>query len=161
MKYRQDHDGVLKEIAEDLINKYEDFEHLKDVNILFLWVSGWKQRPGEKRILGQARLADRRLRDVFGYDAIIEINEDVWPELTKRQRRKLVFHELCHLGKRVNKAGEVSLTIIKHDFELARFRREIEVFGLDHDEEDFRAFLNAIKEKKTRKKTRKNKNKNK
>jgi len=147
MRYTKD-DGTLAKVFNKVMKKFkDDFEHLKDTKILYLWFEGARARPGEQRVLGVTRLADKRMRDIFGYDIIIEINADAWPELSKRQRQKLAYHELCHIGVKQTKDGGVKHYIIKHDFELKRFRKEMEAFGLDESEEDFRMFLNLVRKK--------------
>lgn len=148
MRYRKD-DGTLRKVLDEVLSKYKKtFKHLQGCNILLVWFEGSKK---DSETLGRTRLAGKQVKDLFGYDVIIEINADRWKELSKRQKRKLMFHELCHIGVREKKDGELKYVLLKHDFELKRFRKELEVFGLDGDEEECLTFLSLVRKRKKRK----------
>ena len=106
-------------IAERMIAKYKEFEHLKEGEaiVTFLMDTEEEHQHG-KRILGRCHLpqVQGKLRGVFkwavesllGYspDFIITLDLDYWTDASDKMREILVFHELSHCAHKLDRDGE-------------------------------------------------------
>ena len=111
---------------------YEESDVVRDVAgrliRLFPAAFGWTTnfKLGYLLVHGSRRGSDRRLdamakfrkvppvyHGITGYDAVVEVHEWAWNELTAEQQEAIVSHELCH-GEMTEKG---TLRIVRHDLE--------------------------------------------
>lgn len=152
IRYYKDKTGKLKKFADKIIKSEKDYLPLKHLEILFVWREGKPKRdPDGGWIAAEASVLSARNRDIFGFDAQIEVSIAIWDTLSPEWRRRLIWHELRHLevemegdgsGKLVparDKAGRIVISLVPHDISLRTFKAEIDKFGIDTDDlETFR-----------------------
>ncbi len=79
---------------------------LVQVKISLCWKAGWKiDRDGHLKA-GKACKPNEVSRALMEFDAVILLNEELWPHLTPRQKEELVFHEMEHLVVEMDEHGE-------------------------------------------------------
>jgi len=133
----------VERIAQELIRD-ERYPHgrLREANIKYLYRTGTWTSKG-KAVLGKTHKASDRDRHLHGYDFVVVINATAWQNLTERQKRALIDHELSHCEPEVNAAGEVTgWTVVTHDLE--EFAGVVRRHGLWY--EDVKAFAGALEE---------------
>lgn len=102
--------------------------------------------------IGKARkLSDRERARMPGSDAERPFGElqlalSYWLVADNEERRRLVFHELCHFTAEANDDGERKLKVVGHDIET--FALELKVFGL-RDREQAEAIVAAVQHPST------------
>ena len=92
-------------------------------------------------VLAKASKLGNKQRDVFGYAFMIVVAHDLWREMPKKKRLRLLWHELNHLqimydedgNPETDAEGRVKTWLQKHDLIVRSFKEEIEKFGLDAD----------------------------
>lgn len=97
-------------IARKLIEKFEEIEHIRSEEILFIEDTDWKPKESDKRPW-QARIskANKQLAAMTGYGYVLETRRYFIETMSKEQIIALIYHELRH----IDKEGD----IIKHDVE--------------------------------------------
>lgn len=89
-------------------------------------------------VLGEARKLPNRVRDLYGYDFEITIFDKVWENLDKREKERLIWHELnhCKVLTKPNTnvplrdgAERVKISLNKHDVVIKTFIEELYKFG--------------------------------
>lgn len=167
MRFYKDTTGELERIANDLIGGKKELRNLKHINLLFLWRDGLKKK-GSKVIQGMASKLPPKTRDLYGYDASIEICSNSWVAMSNKDKRKLVYHELKHieveteedgLTLKEDKEGRIKIKLVEHDVDLQRFSSELGCYGLSLEEESVRQYLNDVHDKYKDKKPKKDKTK--
>ncbi len=95
---------AVRELAQNLIDRFDRHGHLREAQVLLLMVSG-KKADGDGRLeLGKARKANNLLQFLSNagsqpcVDFLVELNIDQWPDLSDRQKAALLDHELTHCG---------------------------------------------------------------
>ena len=139
MKHWKDVSGELKKYADHWIKKELAFKQLKDLEILFCFRSEPDFDDDGELVAAKASKMGTKQRDVFGYAFMIVVAHDLWKEMSKSQRLRLIWHELNHLqvqydedGNLMTDAeGRVKIWLQKHDLVVRSFKDEIEKFGLD------------------------------
>lgn len=51
------------------------------------------------------------------YDYVLWVHKHTWNDLSEKQRKALVYHELCHISHTAKKDGSVEFKLKKHDLE--------------------------------------------
>ena len=100
-------------------------------------------------IAAQSKLINKRERDLYGYDFEILFYEALWNELSRKQKMRLMFHELLHCQidyteddeVAYDKDGRVVTYITPHDIVIKTFKREIELFGIGSCDMENATFL--------------------
>lgn len=130
----------VKDIFDAVVEKYhDDFADLvENCNFLFTFRDSKIFDDEGMEIAAQAKLISKRERDLYGYDFEILFYEELWSTLTRKQKMRLMFHELLHCqvdydeddNVAVDKDGRVVTYITPHDIVVKTFQREIELFGI-------------------------------
>lgn len=149
VKFWRDKSGSIEKYADAWRAKDKTFSHLKDVNILFAFRSKHETDRDGFAIAAKAKKLSNRDRDLFGFDFAMLVAHNIWRELSKRQRARLVWHELLHFQLQYDedgmvkkdKQGRIKLALLRHDLVIRSFRAEVEKFGLSADELDVSKFL--------------------
>lgn len=104
----------LKDIARELIEK--NHGHLVEADIKYLFRTGnWEVKKRET--WGQAKKAGKELKLLTGHDFIITVHQDVWDQLSDKEKRALLDHELQHCSAGTDDAGNKVWYIQGHDVE--------------------------------------------
>jgi len=113
-----------------------DHGHLADAKIGIAWRLGWRSDPDGHLRLGQCRKRTDLDRELDGFDFMLLLNKEAWPQLNDGQKRALIDHELCHAQIVIDSDGHpkrndrdrLVCRIKKHDTE--EFRAVVERHGL-------------------------------
>jgi hypothetical protein len=117
--------GEVRELANDIIAQHHP--HLADANFVFLMRSP-TAKSKDKLTLGTAKKASPEQKALYTgeVDFIMTLAGAEWKDMTNRQRRALLDHELCHcVGD-----SETGWAMRGHDVE--EFAEIIERHGLWH-----------------------------
>lgn len=119
----------LRYLATKIINRYPEFNFIKEFNIKIGYVISQQRKSGEKVTYADCR----KVQDVFQawlpYDFIITFYERNTGFLNENQIKVLMYHELKHIG-----IGEKGLKIVPHDID--DFTDILEKYGLDWNKID-------------------------
>lgn len=146
MKYWKDETGVLQKYVNYwLKHAPRAFAPLSAFKVKFLLV--WRadhetDNATGRAIAGKASLLSNKTRDIYGYDFMITIARDLWKELSKKQRSRLMWHELFHCRVEFDDSGEavldnegrLKLWLYYHDLIIPSFEDEIKRFGFAADD---------------------------
>jgi hypothetical protein len=111
----------LRELASALIERYEEFQHLQDFSLAYLWKRKGPSSSGHNT-LGKCQRLTGMLKFFAKYDFVIWLSADHCHGLTAFQIEALVFHEMMHAGAEDGKPA-----IRKHDWE--GFAAEVHNYG--------------------------------
>jgi hypothetical protein len=126
---------------------------LAEANIALAWLYDVKPDRDAHLTLGWARKASDLDRQLHKFDVIIALNFEWWKDenVTDRQKKALLDHELCHIrpvknpeddSVKIDEHGNTVWYARKHDVE--EFREVIERHGVYKDDlEQFAAVLHA------------------
>jgi hypothetical protein len=154
-KHWRDRKGIIEEIAAPMIAKH--FTHLKGAKIIYTFRHPPKFDTGdEKFVAGSARSIPNKERDTYGFDFELCVAHEVWKRLSPEQRRRLLFHELCHMEILIgedmqpimDEVGRLGTFIEPHDINIRSFKREIIRYGVDAADVDSVHFLKRMLVKK-------------
>lgn len=145
-------DSVTYEILSELISEKHQDLHTAGVSIDMLFAYAPENDAGERtstalKLHGYAcnaitRIVNLRNRVMGRGDAEIELDGDIWPELTDRQRLAILDHELSHLVVSRNVQGEMildshsrpKLKMVLHDYHIGGFSEVAKRWGIDSSE---------------------------
>jgi hypothetical protein len=117
-----------------------EFKHLKEAKFLYTFRHPPAFDSGdEKYVAGTCRSIGNKEKDVYGYDFEMCIASDVWKRLSKRQKTRLVYHELCHAEIEFDEdnkpmrddLGRLVTYVEPHEISIRTFKREIKKYGID------------------------------
>lgn len=105
----------LRQLADKVMDKYEDVSHLKELgcNILFLACDKEKSSKASKRVYADTEKVKDKYKSVMIYDFIITFYTSLTDELDDKQMEILMWHELKHVGF----DDEGNCKVIPHDVE--------------------------------------------
>lgn len=111
MKYTEAKD--VEEVAKKLISgsKYLKENKVDEAKIYYLF------KMDDAPYKGKCSLASGKWKYLTSTDFVIEINKMDWEELDEMARKALVFHELCHITYKEDKAGNLKWKVKEHDIE--------------------------------------------
>lgn len=153
----------VKEIFDAVAEKFHDdvADVVENCNFLFSFRDSKIYDDEGMEIAAQAKLISKRERDLYGYDFELLFYEDLWNELNRKQKMRLVFHELLHCqvdydeddNVAIDKDGRVVTYITPHDVVVKTFKREIELFGISPSDMETAMFFSQqlARMKKSRK----------
>lgn len=153
MKYWQvdENEYDVKEIFDAVAEKYHDdvADVVENCNFLFSFRDSKIYDDEGMEIAAQAKQISKRERDLYGYDFELLFYEELWTQLTRKQKMRLVFHELLHCqvdydeddNVAIDKDGRVVTYITPHDIVVKTFRREIELFGISPSDMETAVFF--------------------
>lgn len=116
----------LRELAEKIIDKMPEVQHIKEFDIKVGYVRSYESKPGKKVVFADCRKITGVYTAYLPYDFIITL----YPEadmLTENQKKIVMLHELKHID-----IGEQGFTIRPHDIE--DFKGILERFGISWSE---------------------------
>ena len=121
--------AMYKPIAEQLIDKFPELQHINLDEILFLedHFKPPKHKDGKKRWVARVKKANKELKLTWGCLYVIEIRKQLLEEKLFKQIAALIYHELRHIGEDGN--------LIDHDIE--DWRNIIGTLGTDWWDADF------------------------
>lgn len=94
MKFKRDKTGKLEKYVKLCIKKYRP--ELDCLEFLCVWRNKEKFDDGLLVYAEVQKLAPK-YRDSFGYDVLLCVDMNAWKELSKEERKKVIFHELEHI----------------------------------------------------------------
>lgn len=114
----------LKNLANKIINKFPEFNFIKEWDIKIGYVISYEKKRGEKIIFADCRKVTEVYKAYLPFDFIITFYENNTGFLNDNQLKILMYHELKHIG-----IGERGLKINPHDIE--DFSDILDKYGLD------------------------------
>ena len=123
----------LDDLAQELIEQYDELEHLQEVRIRVCW----KQKGGAKAgksVLGKCSKPSGLLLFFSELDFVIWLAADHCRDwnFTNHQLEALVYHELCHAGVEFDDDDQPKYGLLPHDVEM--FTSELDRYGLWMDD---------------------------
>lgn len=97
--------GLFKVLRDLIVDYHED---LRDARIALAWSTGWKRDVDGREKLGQCKKASDLDREFAPYDFVIVLNRIFFEDanVSDKQRRAVLDHELCHAGVKYDKTGD-------------------------------------------------------
>jgi len=135
----------LEALAERLIERHDCFEHLRDVDIVYLWRAKGGASGG-KAVLGKCQKPGGLLAFFAKYEFAIWLAADaaVAYDLSARQIESALFHELKHCGYVVPSNDDEPLRYVVVGHDVTAFNDEVREYGLWMD--DLRMFGETIEQ---------------
>jgi predicted metallopeptidase len=118
---------AYRPIAQALVNKYSELEHINVDNILFIENTETRKKKNNSLVFAQISLMQEKWKDIIyqiteqNYTHILEIFKLNTLMMSREQIIALIYHELRHIGK--------DGSIINHDIE--DWANMIEKLGVD------------------------------
>lgn len=116
----------LQDIAQVLIDRCTEFEHLLGQKIIYLW----RREGGEQQglaTMGKCQKTSGLIKHFAESEWVIWLAADHVNSysLMRGQVEALLHHELCHAGEMIDKEGNKKAKVIGHDFDgfIANVRR--------------------------------------
>ena len=115
----------LQELAAAVIDEHETLHHLSDAldRIIFMTSDKAKRSRG-RTVFADTELVRPKLRDLADCDFIITFYKPATDGMTDEQLKRLMYHELRHVGADAEKPY-----IVPHD--LQDFRDIVGAWGID------------------------------
>lgn len=88
-------------IAYKLVEKFEELEHIKPSQILFLENTSWtpgKSSSNKRETIAKISILNAQMQAALGYKYMIEIKGYYVEHLSKEQIVAVIYHELRHIG---------------------------------------------------------------
>lgn len=161
MRFYKDKTGELENLFRKVMKK--ECPHLKILRYVYIWREGESLDDEGIPIAASVRKLPNRDRDVFHRDVAMEVDKDIWADLTKEARYKLAHHELLHLRLTFVEPPEdedavdlsdyevkrdsndrLSFYVENHDIVIKKFKKELAQYGLTKAENQIRKFLNSV-----------------
>lgn len=119
------------DIAKELIDSEPELEEIRFSEATICYLSSEHEKVANgKAVLGQCEKIQEKYKWAIPCDFTITLFEPNIEDLSDEQIRVVIFHELLHVGIRVNnETGEEDYYIKPHDVE--DFRLLIDRFGID------------------------------
>lgn len=114
----------MRFLATKIINRYPEFDFIKEWNVKIGYVVSQEKKRGEKMTYADCRKVTDAYQAYLPYDFIITFYEYNTGFLNENQLKVLMYHELKHITM-----GEKGLKIKPHDIE--DFSDILEKYGLD------------------------------
>jgi len=118
---------AYRPIAQALVNKYSELEHINVDNILFIENTETRKKKNNSLVFAQISLMQEKWKDIIyqiteqNYTHILEIFKLNVLMMSREQIIALIYHELRHIGK--------DGSIINHDIE--DWTNMVEKLGVD------------------------------
>ena len=116
----------IQEIAERILARPECAEHLmvnREMRITYLFMDG----PETSSWAGRCYRTVGPFQRLTAYDFVIVAFKKSWDKATEHAKEALVFHELMHVGWKMDKKGNVSYCLRDHFIET--FPQEVLLYG--------------------------------
>ncbi len=120
-----DKSETVEALAKDLIRKYHP--ELANLEIVYLWKNKLMVKGG-KEVIAQITKASALIKSLTHYDVIVIVSYPAFNQLTDKQQRACIDHELSHVLIEEDIAGNPKIQIVAHDVE--EFGSVIERHGL-------------------------------
>lgn len=117
----------LRELGEKVINKFPEFDFIKEFNIRIGYVSSYEVKKGERIVYADCRKVNTVFQAFIPLDIIITFYEYNTEMLSENQKAILMKHELKHIG--MNNKG---VNINPHEIE--DFKDILRDYGNDWNE---------------------------
>ena len=119
-----------REIAEGLIEREPRLAHIdgSDVRIAYLSSDAEKRSHG-KVVRGTCEKVPAKWQWSLPFDFAITVFEPNVADLDEERVRRLLYHELLHVGVDLDDEGNERYSVVPHDVE--DFREMVERFGID------------------------------
>lgn len=139
------HAPVVEEVANRLISTVNQFGHLAEAKIAYLFRTGEWMTKGRWE-MGKAYVNDERLKFLTGYDLQVVVSDRIWYMTHGIQREALIAHQLCHFErKEPDKHGNPRWGLASHDLE--EFAYVVRKYGIW--DESLREFMAAYQKGET------------
>ena len=117
----------MQELSDKIVNKFREFNFIKEYNIQIGYVISYEHKNGEKTIYADCRKLTESIKAYLPYDFLITFYECNTGNMNGNQKKILMYHELKHIG-----IGEKGVKIIPHDIE--DFKDILAKYGLEWNE---------------------------
>lgn len=118
------------EIGKELIECEPELEEIRYSEATICYLSSKHEKMADgKAVLGQCEKIQEKYKWAIPCDFTITLFEPNIENLSEKQIRIVILHELLHVGIRINSEGEEDYYIKPHDVE--DFRLLIARFGID------------------------------
>lgn len=94
MQFQKDKTGELDKAVRYIIRKFRP--DLDALEFICVWRDKEKIVDG-KLVLAEVMKLSNKNRDIFGYDVMLEVDENAWASMSTPEKKKLIFHELQHI----------------------------------------------------------------
>ena len=129
MDYRQQNEHYA-EIGRDLIESEPALEEIRNSEATIIYLSSEHPKMADgKMVLGQCEKIQEKYKWAIPGDFTITLFEPNIEDLTEEQKRLVIFHELLHVGIRLDNEGNEVYFVHPHD--VADFRLLIDRYGID------------------------------
>lgn len=118
-------DSKLQEMADRIIEEKDEFYHLNECNIGFLYSDKEKRSKG-RRVFADTEKVNDKMKLLTGYDFIITFYLPNIKDISDRAKEIVMLHELKHVGYDVE---DGSCFLIPHDLE--DFKEIVDEYGSD------------------------------
>lgn len=157
MKHWKDKTGEIQKYVTYWLSKDKKFQHLNGEGKLAIKIlccfrdeNEWDRSEG-RAILAMTTKEGARNRDLYGVDFRLTVAHNLWVELSKKQRARLIWHELSHMTIEYDEdgvplrdnEGRIKLFIEPHDLVVRTFKDEVSQFGLKSDDVSTAKFMGA------------------
>ncbi len=120
-------------VGADLIETEPELEYIKDSIATIVYLESEHEKKSQGRVIyAQCERVPEKYKWAVPCDFTVTIFRPNVERFTDEQLKVLIFHELLHVGIRVDGNEEI-YSIVPHDVE--DFRTIIERFGIDWSEE--------------------------
>lgn len=86
---------IYRPVAFKLVTKFEELKHIRPEKILFLEDMDWT--PGANSWIARISKANKQMKQMVGYEYVLETRNYYTKNMSKEQIVALVFHELRHI----------------------------------------------------------------
>ncbi|MEJ8555119.1 putative metallopeptidase [Tepidibacter sp. Z1-5] len=100
---------TYRSIADKLVEKFKELEHIKTKSILFIEDMEWSLGSAKQPWMARIKKANKELESMLGYEYVLETRNYYIERMSTSQIIGLLYHELRH----IDKDGD----LINHDIE--------------------------------------------
>ena len=118
----------------------QHFPELQLLRFLFTYRQGKPEWTKDNLIVyAQVRKLPPRERDVYLFDVELRVWKEGWDEMSPKQKRRTIWHELRHIQvdldedfkPHLDSENRIKFYLAPHDIVIKTFKDEIEKFGLN------------------------------
>ncbi|TCO79112.1 putative metallopeptidase [Marinisporobacter balticus] len=82
-----------------LVDKFKELNHIDPYKILFIEDMEWEPGTAKNPWIAKTKLANKEMREMLGYEYILEIRNYYIERMQREQIVALLYHELLHIDK--------------------------------------------------------------
>lgn len=125
----------IEVLATEVIREFEDLNHLDDPRCRIAYQHCDAEKKKNKRVVfADTQLVNEKLKVFCPYDFLITVYDGSCAYLDEEHIKRLIYHELKHVGFEPGDGDEDKYFIVHHDLE--DFRDVIDKWGIDWIRDD-------------------------